>query len=175
MYKQFLILKLILVFPLISCAANFTGNIPKELLPALKYGDCRLIEDHYEKEFSIDPPYIYGVNTSIKTNSAAILCEANSASKNRQYKLIVVERKNAMSDFSRISECKSDIIINQSPGGLSLVNKEMNLSSFYYYPNLKRKGPDGITNDGPLLSLQYEGEGMYLYCYEGEWLFITLD
>lgn len=174
MYR--LLFKVLIIFhsgllQLNAIASTYDGSLPAELKQIAKTQKCDIISEFYNRTGMVQPPYIYGVNKGLKANSAIFWCKNNS-SKNI-YKLVLVERDKSYVRF-KISKSCSPLEKKGLPGGLSIRRKKIDLSKFFYYPKFDSKGPEG-TVITQVVKSAYDGEGYLLYCYEGKWLFRTIE
>lgn len=148
-----------------SCATGAAGpaQLPEELAELTRANGCAAIDDFFVRPGMVEPPYVYGVLSGAKEDSAAVWCRRAKASE-KPFLLLFKDAKGAMS-------CPTKIEWWNYPGGLSLeTESKVSLAEFRSAKDGKTKGPSVSIPKAVLLVNYYDGVSDQFYCHQGQWL-----
>ncbi len=140
--------------------------MPEELIEIAKSLNCDQVFGFYnERPGRLEPPFIYGVLSGDRENSAVFWC-MNKLNP-RIYKLILVFRKSFHDRWNH------EIILEtrNNPNGLSIVkNCKISLDNFRYIENPSKRGPKNVLPSSNVILSCYDGVEEYFYKDSGHWL-----
>ena len=161
---------LVIVLSSTYSATAQTKLLPQDLTVVAEKCNCEQINDFLDRPGMIEPPYVYGVLSGEKENSAVFWCQAKGRKKS--YNLILTTRKTEVDPWSY------EIIITTQnyPRGLSIIAKpSLPLTDFIYISDFKKHGPKGISTTHSAISSYYDGVSEIFYNHDGKWLVKQLD
>lgn len=144
-------------------------TMPQDLVTYARENGCSEIEDFFDRDGQVNPPYVYGLLPGNSEDSAAIWC-ANKKDASKPYLLLF------MAKDKRVLGCPDRIRWEDYPGGLSIRNDlKLALSDFWYAGDIKQRGPQGAVTNGNVIVSYYDGIYSYFYCYRNRWLNMQTD
>ena len=142
--------------------------LPEELLLYANKRGYRQVTDFYKnRPGMLNPPYVYGVLTGHKEDSAAFWCE-RTVNNRIKYFLIIMITNEPNQD---VCKCKNIIEWHNYPGGLSVFDDpNTSLDEFYYIDNPKKNLESGNFMKGRGILSEYDGVETLFFCYNGKWI-----
>ncbi|UCE65018.1 MAG: hypothetical protein JSU85_09030 [Candidatus Zixiibacteriota bacterium] len=157
--------------------------MPEELVEVAQKNGYKQVDDFYDIEKAIDPPFVYGYKPADKWKydkytSAVFWCEKSSYSESEhrsilKYYLLVASKPDSWSPM------KIDDIIEWEwgsfPGGLSLYEDTLATLDGFYYIDSNSPGPKDVLLRDKIISCGDGGLSIDFYEYNGRWLMRMWD
>jgi hypothetical protein len=157
----------IIAFNAPAIAADPKYMMPRELVQYAKDIGCSQVEDFFDVEGMIGPPYVYGYLVGRPEDSAAFWCEKKEDGERTFFLAIKVQPGKAEGPLG----CPRLIASKNYPGGLELHrNPNESLEEFRYVDSPNQKGPRGTAIVHNAIKSSVPGTSTTFYCQNGRWL-----
>jgi hypothetical protein len=141
--------------------------MPRELVEFGAQKGCGPVEDFFDVEGMINPPYVYGYLPGAKDKSAVFWCQILEKGERRFVLLLMVKAESVHGS----KQCPRQIRWHNRPKGLDLYkNPRESLAEFVYLDAPDQKGPRDVRLTDNAIRSVYDGVGSVFYCYKGRWL-----
>jgi len=148
-------------------AADPQYVMPRELVQEAREIGCRQVEDFFDVNGMIGPPYVYGYLPGKPGDSAAFWCERTKDG-DRQFLLAI---RVGPGRTEGALACPRLILWNNRPGGLDIYrNPNESLNEFTYLDPPYMKGPRDQRVLHNAIRSSVPGQSTTFYCHEGRWL-----
>ena len=159
------ILVLVLAVLVTDSAATPRYVMPRELVGYARELGCAQIEDFFDIDGMIGPPYAYGYVPGSAEDSAVFWCEKRKGGK-RQF-FVAIKGKIEGGPLA----CPRLIPHPDRPGGLDIYREPSDsLEEFEYLDAPRVKGPRGERAIHNTIRTSFPGQSTSFYCHEGRWL-----
>ncbi|MCX2781183.1 hypothetical protein [Microbulbifer thermotolerans] len=138
-------------------------DFPPFVMSALNEHDCDNYDRFGEVNETSEYPFQYGYGSP---ETVIVWCKWKT-----EAHLLILPRSGEESSVGCPMEIQSKYIF---AGGLTLVNRKLDLSNFKYISN-NSVFKDGGKTEGKLIHSNWAGAGTYLYCHGTEWLYFNHD
>lgn len=108
-----------------SNAEELPKIMPLELIEFGKKNHCPAIDEFYYLDGNIDPPFVYGIASGDRSNSAAFWCKSDKSKKFDHNIMIYIRDKVTVFSCSKLFS-----VSMSAPIGLRIVEGEWDLSEF---------------------------------------------
>lgn len=138
--------------------------MPRELVDFAKTAGCTPIQEFYERDGMINPPYIYGVLPGDPEKSVAFWCQRIQPS-SKKYLLVF-----KVSDPTALKGCPDRIEWWNPPAGLSIDRPAtLRLQDFRLVTDPKRQGPVITVKGATVIVNAVDGLTERFVCFEHAW------
>jgi hypothetical protein len=135
--------------------------MPKKLVEVAKSRSCEPLNDFFNSDDLLDPPYALGYLPGDRESSAVFFCRRGN-----EFFLMV-----AIFDDRLKFSCQTEIPYPGNPSGLRILGgKSVPLNLFRYVDPPHRYGPKTVKTRGPIIEDYYDGVLNWFYCHDGKWL-----
>lgn len=150
-------------------ASAETLIMPRELVEYARQNGCEQIDNFFDREETVGPPYAYAYLPGPATNSAVMWCQ-NRAGGERRFFLLVMLTNEHQQEYEGAKCPRRVESPGGYPGGLRIYPGTEFLEKFVYLRQPRRPGPKGVRMNGNAIWSEFGGTGSVLYCYQGQWL-----
>jgi len=141
--------------------------MPRDLVEHSRQLGCSQVEDFFNVEGMIGPPYAYGYLPGRIEDSAVFWCEKHKDAQ-RSFLLAIAIRPGHVEGALA---CSRVVSWHDYPGGLDIYrDPSESLDSFVYLDDPRRKGPHDKTIVHNAIRSSVPGGSTTFYCHEGRWL-----
>jgi len=164
---NYIALLVFIAFDVSAAAADPKYVMPRELVEHAREIGCAQIEDFFDVNEMIGPPYVYGYLPGPPEDSAAFWCEKRKGGERQFFLAIKAKQGSLVGSLA----CPRLIAWHNPPHGLDIY-RDLNesLEEFTYLDSPKVKGPrDGRVLHNVIRS-SVPGQSTTFYCHEGRWL-----
>lgn len=150
-----------------DAAADPKYVMPRQLVEHARQVGCSQVEDFFDVNGMIGPPYVYGYLPGNTEDSAAFWCERRKNGEREFFLAVMVGQGRAEGGLA----CPRLIPWHNYPGGLGLYrNPNDSLEAFTYLDPPNEKGPRGRKVIHNAIQSSVPGQSTTFYCHEGRWL-----
>jgi hypothetical protein len=157
----------LIAFHVSEAAADPKYMMPRELVEYAREMGCAQIEDFFDVNEMIGPPYVYGYLPGRPEDSAAFWCEKSKDGERQVFLAVKVEHGRVEGPLA----CPRLIAWHNPPRGLDIYrDPNESLEEFTYLDSPKVKGPRGRRVLHNAIRSSAPGQSTTFYCHEGRWL-----
>ncbi|SRR6266571_6630041 len=150
-----------------DAAADPKYVMPRELVEHARELGCSQVEDFFEVNGMIGPPYVYGYLPGRTEDSAAFWCERTKSGEREFFLAVMVHEGRSAGALA----CPRLVAWHNYPGGLGLYrNPKQSLEAFTYLDAPKQKGPRDRVVVHNAIQSSAPGQSTEFYCHDGRWL-----
>jgi hypothetical protein len=150
-----------------DAAATTTYVMPRELVEHANKLGCSQIDDFFDVNGMIGPPYTYGYIPGRPEDSAVFWCEKHMSNEHQYFLAVMVHPSKSTGPLT----CPSLIKWHNRPGGLDIYRDPLeSLAEFVYLDAPEKRGPNGRTVMHHAIRSSKPGQSTTFYCHEGRWL-----
>jgi hypothetical protein len=154
------------IFGATHATAESKYVMPRELVEHARDIGCAQIDDFYDVDGMIGPPYVYGYIPGGDEKSAAFWCQKTNGD-SRQFFLAVMVAPGTFEPWP----CPRLIPWHNRPGGLGITREpDESLENFRYLDVPRAKGPRGERAIHNAIQDSKPGQDTTFYCHERRWL-----